>query len=263
MIEFIPIGKVNLRKGQAVPPFLESLVAAAARGDKLDQYVDAIVSSFGFDTFEYGISATPRPDSRGLNYIYATTSVDWVRRYDRMGYIEVDPRIFLTCKSAIPMIWDQSNIRGHGENVDEFIDDARHHGIASGVAFMWHGPWDSHIAIALNSRVDTNAEIRLKSITRNLPDIVMFAHYFHEVFMLPGLKLGKQPRGAQQPLSKRERECLALAAQGMTTKAISSKLEITSRTVQFHFERIRVKLGASNRHEAIARGVQTGIIRAE
>jgi DNA-binding CsgD family transcriptional regulator len=263
MFETISIGRINLRQGQFVPPFLESLVAAAKRGEALEPYVESVVASFGFDMFEYGVSATPHPDANGVHYVYTTGDRKWIERYDQMGYIEIDPRVFLTCKSAIPLIWDQSNIRGFGGNVDAFIDDALQHGIASGVSFMWHGPYDSHMAVALDSRVKVNKEIRLKSITRNLPDIVMFGHYFHEIFMLPVLKLGHQPKLSPQPLTKRERECLALAAKGLTTKDISVKLDISARTVQFHFERINSKLGCANRHEAIARGVQKGLVRAE
>lgn len=263
MIEFLAIDKINLRPGQYVPPFLELLVAAARRGEPLAPRVESIVASFGFDMFEYGVSSTPNPDRNGVAYVYTTKNGDWVRHYDRMGYIEIDPRMALTCKSAVPLAWDQSTARGMGVQVDAFLDDALRHGIGSGLCFMWHGPSDSHIAVTLNSSIRVNDEIRLKSITRNLSDIVMFGHYFHEIFMLPALKLGKQRATAMQPLSRRERECLALAARGLTTKGISCKLEISSRTVQFHFERIREKLGAANRHEAIARAVQTGVIPGE
>jgi hypothetical protein len=238
MIEFISIDKINLRPGQYVPPFLEFLVIAARRGEALAPHVQSIVASFGFDAFEYGVSSTPAPDRNGLTYVYTTADGSWLRHYDRMGYIEIDPRIFRTCKSAVPLIWDQANVRGIGTNVDAFLDDALRHGIGSGVSFMWHGPWDSHMAVTLNSSLRINDGIRVKSITRNLSDIVMFGHYFHEIFMLPALKLSKQPAAVTQPLSKRERECLALAAKGLTTKDISGKLDI-------------------------ARAVQTGVIPAE
>ena len=186
---------------------------------------------------------------------------DWIGRYDRMGYIEIDPRVFLTCKSAIPLMWDQSSLRNIGPRVDDFLADARAHGIASGVSFMWHGPYDTAMCVTLNSSIPVNNEIRAKSIARNLPDIVMFGHYFHEIFMLPAVESGKRPSTPIEPLSTRERECIGLAANGMTTKDISHKLEISSRTVQFHFERIYTKLRASNRQEAVARAVQTGIVR--
>ena len=41
------------------------------------------------------------------------------------------------------------------------------------------------------------------------------------------------------------------------------QLDISSRTVQFNFDPIRAKLGAANGHEAIALGVQIGLVRAK
>jgi DNA-binding CsgD family transcriptional regulator len=235
-------------------------VAAAGRGEDLLPYIQGIISSFGFESFEYGISTTPHPDQYGLTCYFSTIPM-WITRYDRMGYIEIDPRVFLTCKSAIPLVWDQSSLRNIGPRVDDFLEDARAHGIASGVSFMWHGAYDTGMCVTLNSSIPINNEIRAKAIARNLPDIVMFGHYFHEIFMLPAVEFGKQPATPIEPLSKRERECITLAANGMTTKDISSKLEISSRTVQFHFEKIYTKLRASNRQEAVARAVQSGIVR--
>jgi LuxR family transcriptional regulator, quorum-sensing system regulator SolR len=260
VLQLLKIGAVNVLPRQFVPPFLESLVAAANRGEDLLPYLQGIVSSFGFESFEYGVSATPHPDKYART-CYFSTIPDWTSQYDRLGYIEIDPRVVLTCKSAIPLVWDQASLSNMGPRVDDFLEDARAHGIASGVSFMWHGAYDTAMCVTLNSSVPLNNEIRAKAIARNLPDIVMFGHYFHEIFMLPAVEFGKQPDRPVDPLSTRERECITLAANGMTTKDISHKLEISSRTVQFHFEKIYTKLRASNRQEAVARAVQTGIVR--
>ena len=260
MFELVPVVDVSLRPGQCVPPLLESLVATARRGENLAPHVKSIAASFGFESFEYGASAGPRPDRNGANYVY-TTVPDWTMHYGRMGYIETDPRIFLSCQSAVPMVWDQGSVRGLGPRVDAFVEDARRHGIASGVSFVWRGPSDVHVAVAFNSSVDANDDIRTKAITRNLSDMFMFGRYFHELFMASALDRGKAAAPPLPSLSSRETECLRLAANGMTTKDISHKLEISSRTVQFHFERIYSKLRASNRQEAVARGVQTGLVR--
>jgi len=262
MMELIAIGKPTLPPNQFVPPFLASLVSAAECGADILPCLKSIVANLGFDHFSYGATTTAHPDRNGPNYTYTTMPDAWMRLYDRMGYIEVDPRLFLTCKSSVPVIWDQSNVRGLGPKIDAWLDDALEHGIGSGVSFMLHGPFSSHAAISLESHIERNDEIRLKAITRNLPDIHMFGHYFHEVFMLPALKRRSKSTSPGSPLSRRECECLALAAKGMTTKDISIKLHITSRTVQFHFGRIFSKLGAANRQEAIARGVQSGLVRA-
>ena len=260
MFELAPVAHVELRHGQFVPPLLESLVVAAHRGEDLVPHVKSIAATFGFDSFEYGASGAARADRDRTTYVY-TTVLDWTMHYGRMGYVETDPRVFLPCRSAVPMVWDQRSVRGLGRRVDAFLDDARRHGIRSGVSFVWRGPHDNHVVVALNSHVEFNDDIRTKAIMRNLSDIFMFGRYFHEMFMAPALERCHAAPAPLPPLSAREQECLNLAARGLTTRAISHRLEISSRTVQFHFENIYSKLQASNRQEAVARGVQSGIVR--
>jgi LuxR family transcriptional activator of bioluminescence operon len=71
---------------------------------------------------------------------------------------------------------------------------------------------------------------------------------------------GHAPVSQGAPLSNRERECLALAAQGQTSKDIGVKLGISERTVHFHFDSIRSKLQAVNRQEAVAKAISQGVI---
>jgi LuxR family transcriptional activator of bioluminescence operon len=74
---------------------------------------------------------------------------------------------------------------------------------------------------------------------------------------------GLKPPHEGAPLSRRELECLFLAAHGMSSSDIGHKLGIAERTVNFHFSNLIGKLGVLNRHEAIAKGVATGLIRVE
>jgi DNA-binding NarL/FixJ family response regulator len=63
-----------------------------------------------------------------------------------------------------------------------------------------------------------------------------------------------------EPLSVREMEVLAMMAEGMANKEIAAQLNISEHTVKFHVSSILGKLGASNRGEAVARGVRDGLI---
>ncbi|MER6434498.1 LuxR C-terminal-related transcriptional regulator [Streptomyces sp900105245] len=54
--------------------------------------------------------------------------------------------------------------------------------------------------------------------------------------------------GAAKPLTGRERELVALVAQGFTDKQIAERLTISVRTVNNHLYRIYRKLGVANRH---------------
>jgi len=89
----------------------------------------------------------------------------------------------------------------------------------------------------------------------------MFGHYFHEIFMRAIVTQQVVSPLSVIRLSKREHQCLTLAANGLTTGDISTKLRISARTVQFHFDTVRSKLGAANRQEAIALAVTHGIIQ--
>lgn len=256
MLESVLPREVRVGQHDYIPPFLAPLIAAAGRGEALLPYVQAITNNLGFDSFLYAMTAMPKPDHEHVAYVFTTQPPEWVTRYDQNAYVEVDPRVILNWNSAIPLIWDQATVRGKNKRQDEFLDDALRHGIASGVSFMFHGPHNAHVLVALNSRIAINDPIRLQAIARNVSDIMMFGHYFHEIFMRPTVPEGLKLLSVSIPLSKRERECLHWAARGFTTSDIAVKLEIRSRTVQFHFDSLRSKLGAANRQEAIAIAAQ-------
>jgi predicted ATPase/DNA-binding CsgD family transcriptional regulator len=62
------------------------------------------------------------------------------------------------------------------------------------------------------------------------------------------------------PLSRREREVVALVAAGMTNKEIGQRLFIAERTAEGHVERIRNKLGFRSRTEVATWAVEQGIV---
>ena len=86
-----------------------------------------------------------------------------------------------------------------------------------------------------------------------LGDVMMLATCFHDIFMANVLEQGVPPRQRGAPLSPRERQCLEMAARGLTSGDIGTKLGIAERTANFHFSNLISKLGVLNRHEAIAR----------
>jgi DNA-binding NarL/FixJ family response regulator len=63
-------------------------------------------------------------------------------------------------------------------------------------------------------------------------------------------------------LSRRELEVLGLVRQGFTNAEIGRLLEITERTAKAHISALLVKLEASDRAEAVARGFERGLLKA-
>lgn len=60
--------------------------------------------------------------------------------------------------------------------------------------------------------------------------------------------------------SEREREVLALAAEGHSGPQIAERLVISPATVKSHFENIYEKLGVANRGAAVAKALRLGLI---
>lgn len=69
----------------------------------------------------------------------------------------------------------------------------------------------------------------------------------------------RQPR-AHAALTPREVECLRAAAEGLPNKAIAAQLNVSLRTIKYHFENVFRKLGARNRSEAISVGRKLGLL---
>jgi two-component system nitrate/nitrite response regulator NarL len=63
-----------------------------------------------------------------------------------------------------------------------------------------------------------------------------------------------------EPLTRRELEVLTLLGQGLSNKAIASRLGISESTAKFHVNAILGKLGVTSRSEAIVHASRLGLV---
>jgi DNA-binding NarL/FixJ family response regulator len=64
----------------------------------------------------------------------------------------------------------------------------------------------------------------------------------------------------REPLTPREREVLALLAEGLANKVIAARLGISEHTAKFHVNAIFGKLGVESRAEAIVQAARMGLV---
>jgi DNA-binding CsgD family transcriptional regulator len=208
----------------------------------------------------YGLSTALRPGQDSLVFFFTNAPLNWVRCYDREAYIEVDPRIEYGVASTLPHIWDQSTEGDKSPRVDAFLRDAASFGICSGVSFLLPDTQRASVIMCLNSKLRVVDDERRAMLVSNFGTMLTFGYYFHELFMRHVVDAGMPSRLEGAPLTARERECLTMAARGLTTDDIAERLGIKPRTAQFHFDSIRTKLAVATRHEAIARAVHARLI---
>jgi two-component system, NarL family, nitrate/nitrite response regulator NarL len=74
-----------------------------------------------------------------------------------------------------------------------------------------------------------------------------------------GARRGPVTRLAE-PLTSRESQVLALLSEGLSNRAIASRLEISESTAKFHVAAILGKLGVGSRAEAIVQAARLGLV---
>jgi DNA-binding CsgD family transcriptional regulator len=216
----------------------------------------------GFRSFMYGVGTGKTLQRDERFFVWATVPKEWIVEYDRESYVEIDPRLtYAWTTLPPPLIWD-ARIANGDARVESFLARAAVYGIGSGVAIYLHD-YQSKVVVALNQPERVLTGRRRAQITKLLGDAMQLASIFHLIFMKSVVEKDLPPIQQGSPLSARERQCLSLAARGMVSPDIGHKLNITERTVNFHFSNIISKLGVLNRHEAIAMGVAHGLIQVD
>lgn len=74
------------------------------------------------------------------------------------------------------------------------------------------------------------------------------------------LDLIRRPARGMVQLSGRDRELLALAADGLTTAEIAQRLHLSPNTVKTYWQRLYEKLGARDRVSALAEAMRQGLL---
>jgi LuxR family transcriptional activator of conjugal transfer of Ti plasmids len=75
-------------------------------------------------------------------------------------------------------------------------------------------------------------------------------------------KIGRTPLSGRtgNPLTQRERQCLAWISDGKTMQDIAELLDVTPRGVKFHLDNARRNLAASTLPHAVALALRQGLL---
>lgn len=259
MLESVQPRMPDLARIESVDSLLEPMLRAAVAGEPLEPPLLAIVQAFGFESFVYGIATASRPNRDSQTYVWTSLPATWVQAYEENAYIEVDPRVSAGLQRASPFLWDAAKIPGP-PSVRQFLDHAASFGICSGVVVAFNGLDNSRVGFGLNSSISPVGREREEQLTQRLGTLMVLGTRLHDLFMSHVIRRGMPPIQQGKPLSRREKQCLEMAARGLTSADIGIKLGITDRGANFHFGNILSKLAALNRNEAIAKAITQGLI---
>ncbi len=235
------------------PDFLAPLLLAGQSDQALTSTMLSIIRSFGFESFLYVMTTAPHMDVDSQIYFWTNQPSEWIEIYDQRSYIEIDPRPALSEHRVTPLVWDISTIPDKPE-YKRFLKAAARFGICSGVVIPVPDSDLGRAGLNLHSPNPRFDSRRKAEIRDAMGDLILLAVHLHQMFMRTIVNVPPAHKGA--PLSRREIQCLTLAAQGIKGPDIARRLQISERTIQFHFSNVNSKLGTANRAEAIAHALQ-------
>lgn len=212
--------------------------------------IEAAARSLGFDYCAYGLRV-PLPLSNPRTILLNNYPVEWQERYAQQGYVQIDPTVQHGCRKNTPLVWtDEVFAQAQG-----FWEDARSFGLRFGwaKACIDGGGVRGMLTLARSGEALTAQEV-----DHNEMKMRWLAHMAHVV--LSRIFTTRQAEQMQPNLTAREIEVLKWTADGKTSADISSLLEVSENTVNFHVKNAVFKLQTTNKTAATVRAAMLGLL---
>lgn len=207
--------------------------------------------------FAHLVFLVVRPENRADTYpFYCTTyPKEWISLYLRKNYFEIDPVIELSRTGFLAVDWstlDRRSPRSRGFFKEAETFDIGRHGLTVSI----RGPSGERSLFSVTSNLPTPQWRKLRVSSNH--DLQILSHYLHEkVLSVTDLR----KTGGYRKLSRREQECLQLLANGLASKRIAARLQISENAVRLYIKLAKRKLDARTTYQAIARASFLEIIQ--
>lgn len=215
---------------------------------------------FGVTRFAYVSTAQPgHPLHVETNY-----SAEWVQRYLDRNYVSVDPVALESQRSRLPFLWRSTlKLPAYDRPVAHLVfNEAASFGLVNGLSVPIH----SANGVSMMSMAVDDPGMLKPSASAQRQTLHLLAMHYHlaceralcQPVSAPSLPSPEAPRPPR--LSPREREVLQWVAKGKTGWEIAQILNLTERTVVYHVENAKAKLGSSSRSHAVVVALNLGLI---
>lgn len=230
--------------------------------DELGTGFHRVIATLGFRYFACCSHADPLRLPRGAFVIHSYPAA-WARTFCQRRFHRIDPVFQQAERARLPFYWDTALRVGLTSDQREILVQASEFGIAHGYTVPLRLP-EAQFAYPASC-----------SLVPDAPSLATPVHYCVQLLAYRLYQAASRIVGERQavpcatPLSKRERQCLELVAQGKSDWVAGKLLGISERTVHNHIERAKRRFKVATRVQAIvlalaSRQISFGdVIRAE
>lgn len=251
-----------------------------------------LARKLGFDRVLYGVVAS-RDAPFESAFLRSNYSESWRERYDRNGFAYVDPTVGHSLSSSLPLVWEPGAFASNEQQA--LYEEARSHGLRSGVTLPVHGPQGEFGVLSFASDARPDAEAR-RAAAAALPALTLVRDYalassarFREALLNPHPQPPRplhqhhhqqhqqhpyhQPhvpqhqidaqRAALPRLTRRELEVLQWVMAGKSSWEIARITSCSEATVNFHLANVRQKFDVNTRQQAVVKAIALGLLTPE
>ncbi|WP_170150916.1 helix-turn-helix transcriptional regulator [Hephaestia caeni] len=223
-----------------------------ASAENLGDWLARFASEMGFDGGRYvhighRVQGTAKAEAQPLRFLSTLGSgLDaW-----RAG----DPALPKIVHAFTPFLWSAEDDLSRPDRQRGWLSVERLRGVKAGVAIPIHDYLSGPAYISFFGAIENQLAVMLGSRSHQM---IALAIDFH----CKAKELLPLRPGYSGLLTDREISCLRHAAAGATLVETAASLGIAARTVELYFARATRKLGATNRINAVAIAVGSGLIR--
>jgi DNA-binding CsgD family transcriptional regulator len=231
--------------------FLERAETESPPPDRLAAEFLKAIEALGFRHFACCSHVDPFHPPRGAVMLHNYPG-GWVRTFSEARLYEIDPVLERARSSLRPFFWD---VEFDSDSLTQpqkmILADAAGYGLSHGYTVPIHLSWvpgtlrASCSVIPDSERVDTGSYLAVEVLANSF---YFFASRAHAPWLT----------AARVELTQRERECLALVAQGKDDWIIGRVLGLGQSTAHYHVEQLKRRMGVTTRPQAVAQALMTG-----
>lgn len=244
----------------------QSFIEQCERSTRIDDLAVSFrrtVEALGFSYFACCAHVDPGRPPAGAVVLHNYPQ-RWVRTFSELELYEIDPVFHYASRTLTPFFWDGDGFRAELTLAQrEILEEAARFGIARGYTVPIHAPHSLHDLRASCSVVPDSDALHASSYSV----VQLIACYMYEAADRDAASRDATVSG--WTLSRRERQCLELAAQGKSDWVVGRILGLSASTIHNHIESAKRRLGVVTRVQAIVhalarRQISFGdVIRAE
>ncbi|MEM7520803.1 MAG: LuxR family transcriptional regulator [Pseudomonadota bacterium] len=217
-----------------------------------------MVERLGLEHFSFIVLKGPQDDLSPLQQtLFTSYPREWVDRYTRHKYWEVDPVTDMGCRTIRPFFWGQGRfLRDFAEKQRVVFDEADAFDIRYGLTVPMRGT-RGELSIF---NVVSSHKAHLQEVVQDASDQVFSAAFDTHDLAVKDLAEQEHSPATEIELSEREKECLSWTLEGKTAGETATILGISTSTVNQHASSAAGKLGSLNKHHAAVQALRLKLI---